>query len=282
MIAKAESIAINAADGYELGGTLFRAAENSPVVIVHGATAVPHQFYRRFAQYIQEKGWSVLTYDFRGIGVSAPKSLKGFDADCGDWGLLDIPATLNWVEQNLNPSKIYFVGHSAGGQQAGLLEDPGRVDAMVTMSAQSGYWGLQGGSEKRKVYVMVTFIIPILVRLMGYLPWSWFAKAENLPKNVALQWAKWCRHPDYILSEKSLPLERYNHFKASVLAYSIDDDDWGTAPSVDAMMLKAYPNVERRHIYPADYGIEKLGHMGFFRKGSEVLWQEAFEWLKQH
>ncbi|MFK7801026.1 MAG: alpha/beta fold hydrolase [Anaerolineae bacterium] len=282
MIAEAETVTIKAADGYELGGTLFRAGENSPVVIVHGATAVPHQFYRRFAQFFQAKGWSVLTYDFRGIGVSAHESLIGFDATCGDWGLLDVPAVLLWAEENLAPSKIYFVGHSAGGQQAGLLEEPSSVDGMVTVSAQSGYWGLQGGNEKLKVFFMVWLIIPIWVRLMGYLPWSKLAKAEDLPRNVALQWAKWCRHPDYILSEKSLPLERYKNFAASVLAYSIDDDDWGTAPSVDAMMLKAYPNVERRHLIPAEYGIPKLGHMGFFRKGSELLWQEVFEWLNQH
>jgi len=83
------------------------------------------------------------------------------------------------------------------------------------------------------------------------------------------------------LSDTSLPLERYKNFLAPVLAYSIDDDDWGTAASVDSMMLNAYSNVERRHIAPADYGIKKLGHMGFFRKGSEPLWQEVFEWLQQ-
>ena len=55
--------------------------------------------------------------------------------------------------------------------------------------------------------------------------------------------------------------------------------DWGTARSVDAMM-SAYPNVERRHIVPADFGVEKLGHMGYFRAKSRAVWEEALAWLE--
>lgn len=281
MIAEAELVTITTSDGETLGGTLYRAADDRRVVIVHGATAVPHGFYRRFARFLQSQGMTTLTYDFRGIGASAPESLAGYSAKCSDWGLLDMPAVLEWVEESLRPEKIYFVGHSAGGQQAGLLQKPDSVTAMATVSAQSGYWKLQGGNEKLKVFFMVWVVIPVLARIVGYLPWSKLAKAEDLPKHVALQWAKWCRNPNYILSDTSLPLERYKRFTAPILAYSIDDDDWGTAPSVDAMMLQGYDNVERRHIVPAEYGIKKLGHMGFFRKGSDRLWQEVVEWLNQ-
>jgi predicted alpha/beta hydrolase len=45
-------------------------------------------------------------------------------------------------------------------------------------------------------------------------------------------------------------------------------------------MMRAYPNVTRRHIAPADYGLSRLQHMGFFKDGSEPLWREAIEWLE--
>jgi predicted alpha/beta hydrolase len=281
-VIESETIRITAEDGYVLGGTLLRAANSRRVVIVHGATAVPHLFYRRFAEFLQSRGLSVLLYDFRGVAASAPKSLKGFAAKCSDWGMLDMPAAVAWVQKNLSPERIYFVGHSAGGQQAGLLEDSSMVDAMLTVCAQSGYWRLQGGREKFNVLLQVGLVIPLLVRVVGYLPWSRLAKAEDLPAGVALQWARWCRHRDYLHHDQSLPLERFRRFSAPVLAYSIDDDHWGTKAAVDALTDSSYPHAERRHIVPAGYEINRLGHMGYFRPGSEPLWVEAVDWLIQH
>jgi predicted alpha/beta hydrolase len=140
---------------------------------------------------------------------------------------------------------------------------------------------VQGGREPLRVRAIVTVLIPVLSRLVGYFPWSWFANGADLPKHVALEWAGWCRRPNYLLDDESLPLERYARFKAPLLAYSIDDDDWGTRRAVDAMM-RAYPNVTRRHIAPADYGLPRLGHMGFFRDGSQPIWREVVEWLDEN
>lgn len=273
-----QEIKILADDGYRLGGTLYPANDHQTVVILNGATAVPHRFYRRFARCLQEQGWTVVTFDYRGIGASAPASLVRFEAQCRDWGLLDMQAALDWVEAELQPERIFLVGHSAGGQQAGMLLRPERVAAMATVSAQSGYWGVQGGWEKLNVFFLVYFLMPILTLLFGYFPWKRFG-GEDLPKGVALEWARWCRSRNYLLGDKSLPLERYQNFKAPILAYSIDDDNWGTARSVDEMM-SAYPNVERRHLVPSNYQLVKLGHMGYFRKGSEPLWNGLINWFE--
>ncbi|HEX7719993.1 MAG TPA: alpha/beta fold hydrolase, partial [Woeseiaceae bacterium] len=220
-----------------------------------------------------------LTYDYRGIGDSKPASLRGFDADMRDWALLDMTAMIDWIDRRLAPKRLFVIGHSFGGQALGMLENAGRVDAMVGVSAQSGYWGAQGGSEPAKVRLLVTAVIPLLARLVGFFPWSWFASGADLPKGVALEWARWCRDPDYLLGDKSLPIERYSEFMAPVLAYSIDDDNWGTRRAVDDMM-RAYPNVTRRHIAPADYGLPRLQHVGFFRAGSEEIWDEVIAWLE--
>lgn len=59
---------------------------------------------------------------------------------------------------------------------------------------------------------------------------------------------------------------------------SIADDKWSTTASVDATSA-AYPNVERRHISPSNYGLNQLGHFGYFRKGSDSIWSEGIAWL---
>jgi len=120
----------------------------------------------------------------------------------------------------------------------------------------------------------------LLARLFGYFPWSRFARGEDLPKGVALEWAAWCRNRNYLLDDRTLPLERYRSFSAPMLAYSIEDDNWGTSRAVDEMM-RAYANVTRRHLRPSDYGLARLQHMGYFREGSEPMWQEAIDWLNE-
>jgi len=148
---------------------------------------------------------------------------------------------------------------------------------MVTLSSQSGHWRLQGGTEPPVVLFHSWVTLPVLSTLLGYMPWSWFG-AEDLPKGVALDWARWCRNPRYLLGDDALPLERFARFEAPVLAYSFEDDTWGTARAVDAMMA-AYPTVQRRHVVPAEHGLHKIGHFGFFRSSSAVLWDETFDWL---
>jgi len=278
MIAMPSMERVPAADGFELAATLYRSEAADTVVLINSATAVPRRLYGPFAAYLQELGWSAVTYDYRGIGDSRPPSLRGFDARMRDWALLDMTAMIDWIRASLEPRRLFVVGHSFGGQALGMIENAGSVDAMVGVAAQSGYWGLQGGREPARARLFVTLLIPVLSRLLGYFPWGWFGPGEHLPKYVALEWARWCRDPDYLLGDASLPLARYRDWEGRVLAYSIDDDDWGTAQSVDAMM-RAYGNVTRRHICPADYGLEQLGHVGFFRDGSQPIWRETAEWL---
>lgn len=274
-----DALRISARDDYALAATLCRPDRGfRGAVIVSSATAVPRRFYRHFAAELAAAGYAVVTYDYRGIGESAPASLKGFDARTRDWGLLDMAGVIDWAYDELGAAKLFLVGHSVGGQVAGLLDNADKIDGMVTVSAQSGYWAIQGGEQKwlAGFHMHVTF--PVLTRLVGYMPWSWLGNALDLPKGPALEWSRWCRDPNYLLGDESLPLERFAMFEAPVLAYSIGDDKWGTQLAVNAMM-SAYPNVERRHIEPADHGMASIGHFGYFRPASRPLWGDAIDWL---
>lgn len=46
-------------------------------VIIPCAMGVQQKFYARFAQWLAEQGYHVTTFDYRGIGCSAPPSLRG-------------------------------------------------------------------------------------------------------------------------------------------------------------------------------------------------------------
>ncbi|MCI0395674.1 MAG: alpha/beta fold hydrolase [Chloroflexi bacterium] len=274
---------ISAVDGFSLAASLYEPGEraNGSVIIVSAATAAPRGFYRAYATFLRDAGYTAITYDYRGIGQSRPQTLKGFQARMREWVELDMAGVIEWASSHYRPARLFHVGHSIGGQAAGLLPNHDKISAMVTMSAQSGYWAIHPSPEKYRIWFSVFLMIPTLTRLLGYFPWKRLAGAEDLPRGVALEWAYWCRLPNYLLGDKSLAsLERFPHFTAPILAYSIGDDVWGTERSVNAMMA-AYTGatVERRHVSPAGIGVDALGHFGFFRPKAKALWEETVAWL---
>lgn len=271
-------LSIPALDGYSLGGTLFEADGADTLVVLHSATAVPQRFYRHYAEHVRARGMSALTYDYRGGARSRPRSLRGFRARMRDWGLLDMAGVLEFTSRELRPRRLLCVGHSVGGQLLGLVPNPPPIAAALTLSSQSGYWKLQGEGERLKVWAAVHVVMPGLARLFGYVPGRLFGSSEDLPAGVAREWSGWCRRPGYLLDDPSLPLERFRAATYPVRAYSIADDGWGTARSVDAMM-RAYPNVEREHLDPAEHGLSKLGHFGYFRPPAAGLWDRDLDWL---
>lgn len=272
-------VCIPARDDFELTGTAYRpSGQQRGTVLISSATAVPRRFYRHFACELANAGYEAVTYDYRGIGDSRPDTLRGFETRMRDWGLLDMAGAIDWARARNRDIPLFLVGHSVGGQVAGLVDNAAAVRGMATISAQSGYWGMQGAEQKWLVGFHVHLTFPVLTRLVGYMPWSWLGSATDLPRGAALEWATWCRNPDYLLGDESLPLERFARFEAPVLAYSIGDDKWGTQPAVNAMM-SAYPNLERRHIEPAHHGLDRLGHFGYFRASAKPLWSDLIGWL---
>lgn len=273
---------IPARDGYSLAAEIVHSPDGkgrSRIVVMNPAMGVPKRFYRSFALALAEAGMTTVLWDYRGIGGSRPESLGGFAATVTDWVLNDMSAVVDWAHREFEPERLFLIGHSLGGQVAGLLDNSRLIDGMVTLSAQSGYWRMQGGLQKLAVLFHAYVSLPVLTRLWGYAPWSRIGLGQDLPKPAALQWAGWLRKREYLLGDRSLPLERYLTFTAPILAYSFADDSWGTARAVDAMM-RAYPNVERRDVTPSDFGLASIGHVGFFRPASRPLWNEVIGWLE--
>lgn len=283
MVEQDDRITVRAVDGYSLGATVFKPGVfDGSVAIISAAMAVASRFYGKYARHLAEQGYIALTYDYRGIGDSGPADLRGFQARMRDWAELDMAGVIDWAAEHYRPDRIILVGHSIGGQAAGLIHNSDKVDAMVTVSAQSGYWGFQPGREKYRAWLYVYLAFPLLCRLYGYLPWSRLVPGEDMPRDAGLEWARWARSPDYIFGDKTLDsLRNFPRFTAPILAYSFEDDVWGTRASVDDMMARyTATQVERRHRSPDDVGGNKIGHVGFFLPTSKRLWEEVDSWLQ--
>src|SRR5690349_6488382 len=109
-----EDVSVPARDGFALAATTFAPASNGTWVVVHSATAVPRAYYARFARFLAGHGFTVVTYDYRGIGGSRPRRLRGFEARMRDWAQQDAAGVIEWIDSR-RASRLVAVGHSFGG-----------------------------------------------------------------------------------------------------------------------------------------------------------------------
>jgi predicted alpha/beta hydrolase len=284
MALKPQAVEIAAQDGYRLGATLFLPERPAGrAVSIQPATGVPQQYYGRFAAYLAQRGFIVLTFDYRGIGRSLHGKVSQSKASMRDWGTLDAPAAFDFLESRAAGSKPMVVGHSFGGQAIGLLPRPERVAAALLVGAQSGYWRRWPLGGKAWIWPATHLVLPSVPRLLGYLPMARYGFGEDLPAGVAIEWARWCRHPQYLVGALGVR-EAYARFRAPLRAYSIADDRFAPRAAVEALLeLLPSASSEIRRIAPGDVGAKSIGHFGFFREPfRDSLWREAADWLARH
>jgi predicted alpha/beta hydrolase len=278
-----KELQIVARDGYALGATRRRLVDGEPhaALLIAAAAAVPAGFYRRFASYLADRGFDVLTFDYRGVGASRPASFKGFEARMRDWAELDTVAAVDFAAA-LQPGKpLVYVGHSFGGQALGLVPNNSKVSRALLVASQAGYWGYLAGAEKYRAYFMLRFVAPPVVRLYGYLP-PGVGLGDGLPAGVFREWAGWCMNPGYLFDDDTLASRaNYPNYRGALRAVGLADDPWAT-PRAIARLLQGYTGTTPAHvtIAPHDVGAAKIGHFNFFRvEFRNTLWKEAADWL---
>lgn len=269
---------ITALDGFKISGRKFSPAEVKGRIVVASATGVPQGFYQNFAQRAVSRGFEVITFDYRGIGESAPKSLRGFQVDYRDWARLDIAGVLQSQPDDLG---IHLVGHSYGGHAFGILPDLSRVKSLHTFATGAGWHGWMPKSEQIRVKFLWNVIGPIITRSSGYLAWKRFGLGENLPLGIYRQWKYWCSFPNYWFDDPTAGLQMQSSFarvQVPITAFNAIDDKWATPASRDAFM-KHYINSDLKLIdlNPAELQLKSIGHMGYFRRGSEALWDRVLD-----
>ena len=278
-----DDIFIPASDGYMLSGTLFLPrGEKRHAVLINSATAVPRKIYRNFATYLAGRGFVVLTYDYRGIGGSRPKSLRGFKATMTDWALLDVASAITWMRGRYKGLALGVVGHSFGGQAIGLLPNNDMIARSLLVSAQAGYWGLMPAPEKYRVYALLNFFGKPITHALGYMPGR-LGLGEDLPRGVFLEWAGWVMNKRYYYDDPKLKpaLAHYAQYRKPVRALSFSDDPWATREMVELLCSGfTATKPEILSIDPGQIGAFEIGHFGFFKpQHRDTLWKHAANWL---
>lgn len=279
---KAEPVRIPT-HGAELGAQLFQASAPRGLVLIHPATAVTQGFYEAFARYLCGLGLHVLTYDYRGTGLSRPRSLRGFAVTMSQWMLEDVGAVTRWAGARFPGLPLLAVGHSVGGHAIGLSPETRHLQGALLVATHAGITRtIRGRAERLRVWCVMRLLAPLLCALLGYMPGRRIGLGEDLPRGVMLEWSRWTTLPRYFFDDPKLDAERrMAQVRMPLLALGFDDDPWANPHAMD-ILLSRYTQapLERRQVDARALGLPGIGHMGFFRRRCEAaLWGEAGAWL---
>jgi predicted alpha/beta hydrolase len=196
-----------------------------------------------------------------------------------DWAALDVTAAVAWMRQRYARLPLNYVGHSFGGQALGLLANNSEVSRALLIAAQAGYWKLMTAPERFRVYAMLNFVGVPITRLLGYAP-GWSGLGEDLPRGVFEQWVGWVMNKRYLFDDSRLAaLQNFPNYQGAMRALCLSDDPWATRPAVE-LLCSGFSAIkpEILTVTPADAGVAKIGHFGFFRpEHRDTLWRGAAE-----
>lgn len=279
-------LSIRTDDGVALAASVFEPrspsrAARAPrrIVVIASATGVLRRYYAPFAAWLAAEGFTVVTFDYRGIGGSRSQEP---DATMHDWGERDLAAVIAWAADVLGDGRVSVVGHSVGGQLIGFLPQSAtsRIEALVTVGSQFGDYRLWPMPLRLAMAALWWGIVPTVTHAVGYLPGA-LGIGEDLPRGVALEWARWCRTPGYLASDEAADgarrREAYASVRAPMLAFGFHDDTYAPPAAIDALLAHyRSATITRRHV---DRSEGTFGHFGFFRGRSRALWREVSAFL---
>ena len=270
-------------DGRALAALLLEAKRPCGALAINGATGYRREFYLKFAAYCAQRGYHALVYDYRGMGASATSPLAKERARMSDWGLLDMPAALGWLETRWPELPLFTVGHSVGGQLIGCMPNEAAARAHVMVATSIGYWRGQRVPFRYLALLFWKLYGPLELAARGYVPRGTLWRGDALPSGVFLEWRKWCLRREHFAPDLVGDRERgpFAAVRAPVLSLSFSDDPIAT-PWAVGELLALYPNaaIERRLTTPAQAGVRRIGHHGFFaERHRETLWRAALDWI---
>ncbi len=279
------SLTIPARDGYPLAASSFEQdGKEKATVVLAPATGIPARFYVALARHLAARGFRALTFDYRGIGPSAPPELRGFHATLRTWAELDLAGVIAHALGASGGAPVFVVGHSMSGQLLALAEGADALAGAYLVASQVESVGAWPPAEQALPWTFFHVLLPGVTRALGYFPASLLGEAEDLPRGAALEWGRWARHVDSLLGEIPEARARFASLRFPLRVVSVEGDFLAPLDGVDRLAAwYAGADLTRFHVAEPAYPAHAIGHFGFFRhETGRLLWPDLLAFLRAH
>jgi predicted alpha/beta hydrolase len=277
---QAKQTVLTCADQQTLSAQYYECDVAKGMVIIGSALGVSQHYYKRFASYLVEQGFHVLTFDYRFTGDSSA-CREGAGLALQDWGRQDVEAAIQFAATKNLP--IYFVGHSIGGQIVGLAPSAEKLSKLVFVASSAPYWRRWSFPGNLKILFSSKLLFPLIAACTKQFPTQAVGLGNiAIPSAFIRQWAAWMRKPNYLLDPKfGLPGQGYRELSQPILSLGFTDDALAPEANIRHLVgLFSSADAAVKMIDPQQAGVKSLGHTGFFRDSvKDSLWSELSGWL---
>jgi len=123
-------------------------------------------------------------------------------------------------------------------------------------------------------------LAPLMLASLGYWPGR-LGVGHDLPPGVVRDWRRWSLLPEYLFDDPNIDAGGRAACRGRVLSNSITDDRGFAPPAAAAHLLSrigaAY--IAHRIFKPAYADVRRIGHFGFFRQQTSILWSGLADWI---
>lgn len=271
-------------DGVKLKGILLIPDKPKAVLQFNCGTATQKEFYLPFLTYLAENNYLCCLWNYR--GGERTDNLKTCTYKYLDYGMQDMPAIKKYLNNRFPGLPFIFVGHSAGGQQIGFMEDLSDVIGNINIAVSSGYYRNMPLGYRMKAYFFFYVFTPLSILRYGYVKAKPYGIMENLPKKVASEWGDWITKEDYFFDKKfygkTVPLGHFKDFKFPIHVIYSSDDTISNAKNTNAFWrhVKSEKGITFTELHPKDLGLKKIDHFGYFKRNMKnKLWPDIVKRL---
>ncbi|KAF8307619.1 alpha/beta-hydrolase [Clavulina sp. PMI_390] len=231
-------------DNFPLKAQRFDIPDGQPhkaAVVICNANGIPARFYRDFALWLTQHGVSVLTFDYRYLGLSWPpelahlvgrgstvksrvQALRQVSEDVSvttHWGARDIAAAIRYAADRWKGVPLVAVGHSMGAILLPLLgEERHLISRFLNVCAGNGFVG--NYDDPCIVGEVLREMVPLLEKERIWYT-SRIGVGLELPYGIGREIADWIAHPRHsFLTESSQKAIR--QVDKPYLAVGFEDD----------------------------------------------------------
>ena len=171
-----KEVILKTRDGVNIIAHLFQPDKsNGKLVLINSATGVKQQVYFAIAQYFAENSFTVITYDYRGIGLSKPLDMRNFNSDAVLWGKEDFGIITAYIKENFSDYQKYCLGHSVGALILGMNADSEIFEKFILLEPRMHTLEISNGRPELSlsgVWTCTTFNYKIIRLFSGTMVWA--------------------------------------------------------------------------------------------------------------
>ena len=271
---------IRTRDDRSIAFMLFPADQsNGKVVILAPSIGSVQLHYVPFANYLQEQGFTVVSFDYRGIGRSAPDRLRGYTANLHLWASQDADAVIRYVRDTFPRQEIIYIGHELSGELFGLIPASQYVSQLVMVGSALTCQRLYPATSRLKIFTF-KMVARTLTRGFGYFPGKLIGMMQNLPAGVLLQLTEWCNYANGLF--EPFPESKYSKLRLPILCLSYPND-WHCPDKAVFSLLRYFSGAGWKwyHVAAKKAGLDPSNHTTFFESSAkERLWPWLVNWIR--